>query len=561
MIRIQDQVVTVETCTLTAELRRGLLVSLRDRASGREWIEPFDPAPLSALELVYASGPGTGFGPAKPVAVTALAISDHCAEFRFHGWDADGVLRVSTCPASGALLLEPSAYSSRPGVRACRWNLAGIGPELTLVAPVYQGINLPLDDALIRNSHWSWPMHWEAGFAVLQGRGGGFWVHAQDTAYRYKALQVGRSDCAHCLGFDTEAYGPLDTVLGSGGLVWRLNVFQGDWQTPAGAYRDWWWRAYDLEPRLAQRQPWLRDLGFAVSWCHGDPDLLDALAEKVSPARTLIHFPNWRTDAYDENYPDFVPSAAAQAFIAKGKAMGFHILPHCNAVDMDPTHPTYAYLRDFGYRDLIDKGLLGWGWEAGKGVLSVPNGNASLAENRRRKVMVKIHPGLSMWRSLLTEHIQRGLDGLGLDGVFIDVTLCSFNIHNCLVENMTTTEGMRRLIDQVADIGLGLAVGGEGLNEITAQGLSVAQAHLFRSHHDSCPGLERAGGCPLNAFLFDRLCRTFGYSRLSGATEDERTRSRVHLALGAIPTITGPSVADIRRPNPAVQELFDRANA
>jgi len=561
MVRIEGECILVETSTLTATLRHGHLTSLRDRRSGREHLAAFDPAPLSALELIYASGPGAGFGPAKPVTVSVLPISACCAEFRFHGWDADGVLRVSECPRSGALLLEPSAYSSRPGVRACRWNLSGIPAEVKLIAPLYQGIGLPLDDELIRNSRWPWPMHWEAGFVVLQGKDAGFWVHTQDTAYRYKALQIGRADGAHCLGFDTEAYGPHDASLGSGGLVWRVNTYSGDWRVPAAEYRDWLWRAYDLEPREAQRKPWLKELSLAVSWANGDPEMLDALAEKVPPARTLIHFSNWRTDNYDENYPTFVPSERAKAFIAKGNAMGFHILPHCNAVDMDPSHPTYAFLRDFGYRDLVHRGLLGWGWETGKGILSVPNSQSSLTENRHRKVMVKIHPGLSMWRSILAEHIRQGLDGLGLDSVFIDVTLCSFNLHNCLVENMTSSEGMRRLIDQIAEIAPGLAVGGEGLNEITMQGLSTAQAHLFRSHHASCAGLERAGGFPVNDFLFGRLSRTFGYSRLSGKTEDEQTRSRVHLSLGAIPTITGLSAVEIRHPNPAVRELFEMANA
>lgn len=561
MVRTNAESIVVETRTLTAELRRGVLVSLRDRQSGREHLAPVDGAAVSALELVYATGPGAGFGPAKPVTVSVLPVSEHCAEFRFHGWDADGVLRVSECPESGALLVEPSAYSSRPGVRACRWNLPGIPAETRLVAPIYQGIGLALDDALIRNSHWPWPIHWEAGFAILQGKEGGFWVHTQDTSYRYKALKTGTPDRAHVLGFDTEAYGPLDASLSSGGLVWRINVYAGDWRVPATEYREWLWQAFHLAPREAERKPWVKDLSFAVSWANGDMDTLDALAEKVPPARTLIHFSNWRTDAYDENYPTFTPSDRAKAFIAKGRSLGFHILPHCNAVDMDPSHPTYAFLRDFGYRDLVHKGLLGWGWEAGKGILSVPNSQASLNENRHRKVMVKIHPGLSMWRSILAEHIRQGLEGLGVDGVFIDVTLCSFNIHNSLVEGMTTTEGMRRLIDQVAEITPGLAVGGEGLNEITMQGLSTAQAHLFRSHHDSCPGLERAGGYPVNEFLFGRLCRTFGYSRLSGKTEDEQLRSRVHLSLGAIPTITGLSPAEIRNPNPAVRELFEMANA
>ena len=123
-----------------------------------------------------------------------------------------------------------------------------------------------------------------------------------------------------------------------------------------------------------------------------------------------------------------------------------------------------------------------------------------------------------------------------------------------------STEGMKLLIDQIAQLGGGVAVGGEALNEITMQGQSVAQAHLFHSHHDTCEGLERAGGCPLNAFLFDGLCRTFGYSRLSAKTEEEVLRSRVHLSLGAIPTITGLTAENIRNPSAHLRELFQLAN-
>ena len=395
----------------------------------------------------------------------------------------------------------------------------------------------------------------------MQGHDGGFWVHAEDTSYRYKALGVGVAGAPQSLSFDTESYGPLDANLGSGGLVWRLNTHQGDWRVPAGLYRDWLWQAYNLAPREAQRRDWFEKITFAVSWCHGDPDLLDALATQVPPERTLIHLPQWRCFGYDENYPDFTPSDAARAFVAKGRSMGFHVLPHCNAVDMDPTHPAYAYLQDFAYRDLVHRGLLGWGYESGKGVLSVPNSHASLRENRRRKVMVKIHPGLSIWRSILGEEIRASLAQLDTDAVFIDVTLCSFNIHNALVENMSTTEGMHRLIDHIASLNNGLVVAGEGLNEITMQGLSFAQAHLFNSHQATCPGLERAGGCPVNAFLFGKLCRTFGYSGLSGKTAEEQLRSRVHVSLGAIPTITGLGPAEVRNPSPTVKSLFEMANA
>ena len=45
--------------------------------------------------------------------------------------------------------------------------------------------------------------------------------------------------------------------------------------------------------------------------------------------------------------------------------MGFHAMPHCNAIDMDPTHPAYAYLRDFQYRDIESKQIQGWVWHHG----------------------------------------------------------------------------------------------------------------------------------------------------------------------------------------------------
>jgi hypothetical protein len=72
-------------------------------------------------------------------------------------------------------------------------------------------------------------------------------------------------------------------------------------------------------------------------------------------------------------------------------------------------------------------------------------------------------------------------------------------------------------------------------------------------------GLERTGACPLNDFLFGRLCRTFGYSRLSGKTEDEAVRMRVHEQLGAIPTVTVRTPEEITSPNTAVRRALDLA--
>jgi hypothetical protein len=126
---------------------------------------------------------------------------------------------------------------------------------------------------------------------------------------------------------------------------------------------------------------------------------------------------------------------------------------------------------------------------------------------------------------------------------------------------MSSSEGMLRLIDQIAQINGGTTVAGEGLNEVTAPGLSFAQAHLFNSWQEPMPLEERVGGCPVNALLFDGLARAFGYSGLSGRTEREQKRMRVHHSLGAIPTFTGLRPEEIAAPNPAIRELLAQATA
>jgi hypothetical protein len=222
---------------------------------------------------------------------------------------------------------------------------------------------------------------------------------------------------------------------------------------------------------------------------------------------------------------------------------------------MDPTHPVYAYVRDFQYRSLDNKRVQGWTWHNGR-VKPVPESNAARLKHRDKKTMVKIHPGLGMWRSILTENVRSAVEMLALDSVFLDVTLCTWNLHNCLVDNTTPTEGMKLLIAQVANLKEGLVVGGEGRNEITMQDEGFAQVHLFRGSAEVMERLLNNGLCPLNEFMFGQWCRSFGYSNLSGRNREEHLRMKVHVALDAISTLTIGSSAELEQPNDAVKEML-----
>lgn len=566
MLSIENNRLVARTKTLSAVFECGTLISLKSNADGREFIRPRTAEAGCAtypLQLLYANKELVPLGGHNGDRVSLLRINDTRAEIRFESWYGDGVLSVSEDTQTGELVLEPSGYASRPGLRAVQYTLAGLDASLELVAPFFQGIKLPLEDGLIHNTRWHWPHFWEAGLAILQGQGGGFWVHCRDTQYRYKALQVGLPDDPRCLGLQTESYGPLDGSLASGGLAWRINVFQGEWQTPAAQYREWLETAWGLS--AARRPEWLAKLRFAVSWCPTQPAILDGLAKLFKPSEVLVHIPHWRADSYDENYPTYTASPAGRAFIGQARQMGFVTMPHFNSIDMDPTHPAYNYLRDFQYRALETKRVEGWVYH--KAVLPVMESNAARTRHRDKKTMVKIHPGLAMWRSILAENVKSAVGDLGLEAVFLDVTLNTWNLHNALVENQSPTEGMQKLIAAIAAIGggptgQGLAVGGEGRNEMVMRQEAFGQVHLFTSWAESCPGLdrlERIGACPLNEFLFGRWCRSFGYSGLAGATPDQEMRMRLHNKLGAMPTVTIASAEELEKPTPAVREMIDRA--
>jgi hypothetical protein len=559
-VKVTDNKVIIDTVTLSAVIEKGIFTSLKDKISGEEFIEKPDITNFRAIQMLYRNSELININEEKFGSTEVHQVSGKKAEVIFHSWDGEGVLSISVDDLSGDLLIEPSVCTSRPGVLACRWNITGIRPSLELIAPFFQGIKLKLDDPLIKNSRWGWPFQWEAGLAIMQSSKGGFWIHTQDDKYRFKAIQTGNQSDPFVLGFDSEAYGPIDDNLSAGGLCWRINTYQGDWKVPAEKYRQWYWHTYKLETEEQIRQPWIKDVRFAISWCPGDPAILDALAKRISPKKVLLHFPDWRTDNYDENYPTFIPSEKAIAFIKKGQQMGFNIMPHFNSIDMDPSNPVYAQVRDFPYRSVENKQLQGWSWY-NRRVIGVPESNTNRLNNRDKKVMVKIHPGLSLWRSILGQNMLKPVKDLSLNLVFIDVTLCTWNIHNSLVESIAPTEGMNRLIKHVSELGSGLVVGGEGLNEITAQRQSFAQVHLFKSSQDSIDGLERSGGCNLNEVLFGKLCRTFGYSGLGGKDKNQETRMQIHLDHGAMPTVTISSAEEITNPNPAVKRMLDIANA
>lgn len=555
-IAVENTTVTVTTPRLGARFEGPCLVHLA-AAGGPPLVRRAAEGGPAGLELLFVGGEVQPLGQGPYARVQVVRVSETVAHVHVEDLEGSAALRIST-DREGRLLVEPSAHTARPGLAGVRWNVGGIADGLELVAPLWQGCRQALEHPLVANATYEWPFQWEAALAILQDREGGWSVCAHDAHASPKALTVGHADDARTLGLATYAHGPWDGNNAVGSLAWIVDVHGGEWQEAAGAYRDWLQATCRYDRLRSLRPEWADEVRFTLQWCPCDPAILEATARLIEPRRVLIHVPAWRSDPYDVNYPEYTPSAEGRRFIALALEKGFQVLPHFNYFAIDPNHPAFARLSGFVMRHPSTKRLMGWRW-ANRKWSAFPQGHAALRALRDEKVMAYLHAGASPWRRLLTERIARAAAELGVPGVFVDQTLCAWNLDNALVENLTSAQGMVALTRELCDLDGALAVGGEGLNEISVQYETFAQAHLFKSHHANCERFEELNPVPLGHFLYGDLCRTMGYAGLAGDTPESALRLEVHEKLGALPSLTIRSAEELASPTPAVQRVIERA--
>ncbi len=561
MIQLSEGKLIIQTRTLRAVIDRGLITSLQSQ-EGEEFIAPFDPSQYTALELMYRGNEAVPVSSGEVAQIETFLAGEHRAELRIRNWHADGNLFIWEDEETGDLCIEPSAYASRPGVRSCRYNVHGLREDMDFIVPITQGTRMKLSDPAMMHRREVWPLRWEMGLWIMQGKDTGFWMHCEDTRYRFKTLNTTMQGDPQSVGMESDNYGPIDNELSAGGIVWRFNVYKGDWTVPAARYRDWYWKQYNIPALQASRPDYLSQVNLGISWCPTDISILEALKKKVDPHKVILHLNNWRPYIYDQDYPVFVPTPEARAFVARCQELGYHVMPHCSSMEIDPSRYDYfPQFADFTIREFESGRLEGWSWVHNSAAWGVPNSNQALTTNKAANVMAKIHTALPMWQSVLRERIGEAVDAMDLEAVFIDVTLCLLNSTRGLVNGTPTTLGFLHEAQYLQTLGKAypLVIGGEGLNEMNAQGISFGQVHLFNAGDGEV--LSRTGDAGLNAFILRGLVRSFGYSGLDGGSELSRIRMKAYTDKGVMPTITLRSAEEIENPNPGMKTMLDMANA
>lgn len=557
-ITVKNKTITVATRRLTAIFDGPDLVELRNPQG--QLLAGRGDKPLPALALVFTQGETTPLCVSPYHEVTIVKLGERVVHVHVADENGDACLRLMV-DERDRLVVEPSAHTIRRNLRAVVWTLPEIAADLKLVAPFYQGCRQELTHPLVAGEHWDWPHRWEAGFVVLQGQAGGFSVSNFDPQPRPKAVSVGKDDRARSLSFHSEVHGPAHDSVAVGSIAWVIDTHQGDWQVPAGVYRDWLHRTVGADELRRRRPAWVGDIRLALQWTGNNLDVLDAVAKVIAPAKVLIHQSGWRADPYDVNYPEYTAGPTGQAFLDKARAMGFRVMPHCNYFAIDPNHPAFARLTDFVARQFGTQRLLAWRWKDGK-CPAPPQGFGTLANLRDEKLMYYLHAGASAWRRLLAEKIATAVAQHQLTAVFVDQTLCTWNLDNALVENLSMAEGAVAVTRELSELDGPLAIGGEGLNEMTMRYQSFAQAHLFHSFHQNSPHLTELDPVPVGDFLYGDLCKTMAYVNIDGESPETRLRLNIHERLGALPSLSQLSRPEqVLQPNDAVRHVLARATA
>lgn len=537
-IHVDGNRLTVTTPTVRAEFDGAILRSLRPADSDVEFVQPG--ANVIGLDLLFLNTELLGTD--KLESTRVVRISDFAARIEVSGADSTRTLLVAVDPDNGDIRLTPDGLSNRRGLRAVRWTMPVHG-DVTTVLPLISGVQFRTNQREPHTRRYAWPFEWNTQLAILQRADRSLMVHCEDSTYQFKGLQITRHPDHTDLGFETEPPGPLWENRTAGGIEWRVNAYRGDWKVPATRYKQWMEHTYHLADLERHRPAWVKNITLAACWATTDVAMLDALAAVHPPEQTLIHVATWRTDPYDVNYPEYVPTEDALRYMAKARQMGFHIMPHFNYFSVYYQHPFYPIVRDFQIRS-VDRNIPdGWFWPP---------------DTYKQTRMGYIHPGLGAWRNKLMDGVIEACAKMGTDAAFLDQTFCTWNADNGLVQGMNTILGMHKLEANLLAAEPRLVLAGESCTEISFQQQCFAQGHFYggRGKLDQARLDLQHGICQ---FLWGDHMKLIGYFYLTPGEADYEMGIAMYERMGALPTIITRNPRDLREMSDLTRRIIDRA--
>lgn len=532
-----------------AAVARGGIVELRDAIGA---VLARDGGTNAAARIHWATGdaamPADGSRHQIVAGQTAQVAYDP-----FSGIDGPGIVQTCAVDATnGDLIIEQKAHSpqsgpgAKPGIWGVSWSITEIPEDSAIIVPSRSGIRL--DARATGDSHvFDYPQGWEAQIVIVENKGRGFYVFADDPASRYKRLTVARTTGGWRLQFATINDAPFDALTACQSVRWRLNCYEGDWRVPARRYRDWMRENFKPETVADRRPAWAKDIRACVITGMSIP-LIEELSGRLDPKQTLLYIPDWRSAGYDRNYPDYTsPRDGFGPFLHRAHELGFRVMPHVNYFGVDPLNAEYEAFRPFHVRSPWgDHDHEWWDWDRANPPIK----------------FAYINPASAKWRKRFVGAMVELCRRYPIDALHLDQTLCIYNDHNGRIDGMTMTEGNIALHRELRAALPDVAISGEGLNEVTCRYESFTQRHVWGLNHAEGTWDEGrlARAHPICSYLFVPHTTIYGYLGMAPPSADQlyAAWNEAYEHFGVIPTLKA-GIEQLKSPSGFLRQFFDEA--
>ncbi len=530
----------IQTERFQAVWNRGALVSLTD-AAARPFVETKEEA-SATLHLESGEHPVTETALEREWTPESGASERYAAFSELEG--ATGACTYAADPASGDLVIEQRMASPQKGLWGVEWAIATVPLSMNVLVPGCSGLQLSATTPGAAHK-FDYPISWEAQLVIFEGDDAGFYVWAEDPEGTYKRLTVSRSPEGWRIGFLTMPLAPFHEKDACTSVRWHLNVYEGNWQVPARRYRDWAENAFH-PTRIADQEPaWVRDIRCCVIMGL-DTDILEALPKRLDPAQTLLYVPSWRKAGYDRDYPRYnEPVDALAPFLARAHELGFRVMLHVNYFGCDPKHPAYKHLQPFQCRSPWGEHELEWWlWDRADPPIK----------------FAYINPASGKWREYFVRLMKELCTACSVDALHLDQTLCIYNDYNGPMDGLSMLQGNIALHRELREALPGIALSGEGLNEVTYRYEAFAQRHVWGINHAegtfSMPHLRAAH--PISSYLLRPYTIMYGYLGCAPPSDAQRYAAwaEAYRHYGVIPTLK-PSSEQTETPDGFTKQFFD----
>jgi hypothetical protein len=366
-------------------------------------------------------------------------------------------LEIAVEAGSGDLLVTPVGASGDPGVFSAALTVTALAPEVTVEAPIFEGVRLDRHMQPVLSSI-RWGCFWDYGFVALNGqKTGAIGLWCQDAELRYhKQLFYLVNDQGLSLSLAGLNLPPFAGLKEARPMTWRLQAFDKSWAQAAARFRDW--RTKNV--KIAPRPEWVQKLSFlSRGGQHASANMMtnpEKFFENTGMDRVISWASDVRGAGFDKNHANNTPYPGfredMKAWQAKNRKLMVYLIP----VIM------------WGPKPETDRERQGLAFAKEAMVRAAFSEDANEIHKSRQ-----LNLASPQWQRWFLDWVKEYIQDYGCNGIYHDMGHVNQIEARGLINGMTFPQGLADYFYKAATENPGSIHGAEHLTEVNSVGVSL----------------------------------------------------------------------------------------